>query len=186
MLDGLLDRLGDEGRILSDMLESLLYDSVQRGVIVKAKVAGMDDVVGSCLLREFVERSKVSFCLVSATGPVRFAGWASPTSNVCDAENSDGAGLDNAALVRQERRCAGLSKASGTVLEIARVVVRSRLRGVSHVACSLEPHPRRSEIARDEGRCHGEGGCLCKRQLARARRRAAGWERRGQDLTCAR
>lgn len=38
----------------------LFRDPVQRRVIVEAKVTGMDDVVGTSLLREFVEGPKVA------------------------------------------------------------------------------------------------------------------------------
>lgn len=46
----------------------LFRDPLQRRVIVEAKVTGMDDVVGTSLLREFVEGPKVA-CAVSKVSP---------------------------------------------------------------------------------------------------------------------
>ncbi len=126
------------------MLESLLHDSVERGVIVEAKVTGVNNVVGACLLGQLVERSQVS-CdrgdRLSATvlpfvcSPKEGfkAGGGALTSNICNAENSDGTGLDDAAMVGQER-CGSWLKARGAVLEVALVVVWSRLAKVSIVA----------------------------------------------------
>lgn len=41
-------------------MDVLFRDPFQRRVIVEAKVTGMDDVVGTSLLREFVEGPKVA------------------------------------------------------------------------------------------------------------------------------
>ena len=45
-----------------------------------------------------------------------------PTSNICNAENSDGTSLNNAALVGKQR-CCTRRKTSCAVLEVAGVVV---------------------------------------------------------------
>lgn len=51
LLDGLFDWLRDQGRVLGNMLQRLLDDSVQRCVIVETKITGVDDVIGTGLLR---------------------------------------------------------------------------------------------------------------------------------------
>jgi hypothetical protein len=55
LLDGLLDRLRDQGRVLSNMLKRLLGDSLQGSVVVKTEITSVDDVVSSSLFRKIVE-----------------------------------------------------------------------------------------------------------------------------------
>ncbi|KAI6760915.1 hypothetical protein HG530_009775 [Fusarium avenaceum] len=55
LLNGLLDRLGDQGRILRNMLERFLGDSFQGSVVVETKITGMDDMVSSGLFRKVVK-----------------------------------------------------------------------------------------------------------------------------------
>jgi hypothetical protein len=55
LLDGLLDRLGNQGRVLSNMLKRLLGDSLQGSVVVKTEITSMDDMVSSGLFRKIVE-----------------------------------------------------------------------------------------------------------------------------------
>ena len=66
LLDGLLNRLGNQGRVLSNMLECLLGDSLQGSVVVETKVTGVDDVVSAGLFSKVIERSQVSYHLFSA------------------------------------------------------------------------------------------------------------------------
>lgn len=61
LLDSLLDGLGNQRRVLSNMLEGLLGDSLQGSVVVKTEITSVDDVVGSGLLRKIVEGSQVSY-----------------------------------------------------------------------------------------------------------------------------
>ena len=42
------------------MLEGLLGDAIKRTIIVEAKVASVDDVVGLCVARELIELAQVS------------------------------------------------------------------------------------------------------------------------------
>lgn len=73
-------------------------------------------------------------CFLSFAAPKKVSKLgAALTSDICNAENSDGTGLDDAAMVGQER-CGSWLKARGAVLEVALVVVWSRLAKVSIVA----------------------------------------------------
>lgn len=60
LLDGLLDGLWDEGRVLGDVLQRLLDDPIERCIIVETEVASVDDVVGAGLFGKVVERSQVT------------------------------------------------------------------------------------------------------------------------------
>lgn len=96
----------------------------------------MDDVVGVGRLGQVVERpevawagSPVSACKRGAWGQGRGEGWVR-TSNICDAEDSDGAALDHTALVREEGCGSGNGDGlvrRGTVGQVALAVV-ARLR----------------------------------------------------------
>lgn len=56
-------------------MDVLFRDPFQRRVIVEAKVTGMDDVVGTSLLREFVEGPKVACAIPSQLqSPERLGG----------------------------------------------------------------------------------------------------------------
>lgn len=86
------------------------------------------------------------------------------TSNICNAEDSNRARLNDAALIRQERRCPRLGEARGAVLEKAWTsCVRWRLRRVSQAACALECDGVRRRFAYGKQRSHGRGRSLCKR-----------------------
>jgi hypothetical protein len=55
LLNGLLDRLGNQGRVLSNMLERLLGDSLQGSVVVETEITSVDDMVSSGLFRKVVK-----------------------------------------------------------------------------------------------------------------------------------
>lgn len=89
----------------------------------------------ACLARSFKERRFPSWS--ASPSPKKYLVYL--TSNVGDAENADGASLDDPALVGQQRRCTGGDTAR-TVLEVALVVRRTGLRRKQTVSdLSLKP-----------------------------------------------
>jgi hypothetical protein len=48
---------------------SLLSDAIKRGVVVEAKVTGVNDVVGSCVACEFVQGSEIAYLIRSVSLP---------------------------------------------------------------------------------------------------------------------
>lgn len=58
------------------MLERLVGDSLQRGVIVETEVTSVDNVVGASLLRELVERLEVTCARRVCQGPIELAHYS--------------------------------------------------------------------------------------------------------------
>jgi hypothetical protein len=48
---------------------SLLSDAIKRGIVVEAKVTGVNDVVGSCVACEFVQGSEIACLICSVSVP---------------------------------------------------------------------------------------------------------------------
>ena len=99
--------------------------------------------------------------------------WSNHTSHIGNAEHSDWSCLDDTALVGQQRRCARLWQSARAVLKVAGVVVRSRLRQVSHLKGERRPLPaeRYSTVACSEQRHGGDGGCSGDSQVSNGGRR---------------
>lgn len=85
---------------------SLLSNAVERGVVVEAKVTSVNDVVGSCVACEFVQRSKIACPITSMSFPLGKL-HCLLTSHVGDTENSGATSLHHATLVREKWRRSG-------------------------------------------------------------------------------
>ena len=85
---------------------SLLSNAVERRVVVETEVASVDDVVGSCVACEFVQRSKVACPVASVSFPPSRLHYML-TSHVGDTENSGATSLHHATLVREKWRRSG-------------------------------------------------------------------------------
>lgn len=113
----------------------LVGDAVERAVVVEAKVAGVDDVVGAGVGGELVQRLQVS-CSASVWNKLK-PNEVAPTSYVCDAQHSYAALLDHAAAVGVQRDSARHGARGGAAIGEVVAGVGARLVGSLLEAVSM-------------------------------------------------
>lgn len=120
---------------ISRNIDVLVGDAVERAVVVEAKVAGVDDVVGAGVGGELVQRLQVS-CSVSVWNKLK-PNEVAPTSYVCDAQHSYAALLDHAAAVGVQRDSARHRARGGAAIGEVVAGVGARLVGSLLEAVSM-------------------------------------------------
>ena len=137
----------------------LVGNTLQRFLIVEAKVSCMDYVVRACLLCKFIERFEVAWNAVSMLRAIRVRLKRSMrhTADICYTEDTSSAILNDASVVLQMSRIR-LGLIVGAVGELSLVVIGTWLEVRQHIPRGLKRSC--SQTARAFGR--GKGVHLLK------------------------
>lgn len=84
------------------ILNILVSDAVQRAFIVEAEITRMDYVVGSCLLRQIVQRFQITWRRSTVSLRISRGGDRGYTPDICHTQDPHTTALDNTPTVWKE------------------------------------------------------------------------------------